>query len=138
MLYLYPVIILLPVTQHRLNAVFEHIEDPEGAIRDISRTLTPGGHTMHRVDLRDHRDFSKPLDFLKPDAPRNGCNLWRSHQYRQVFNQLPLQILNFDVFDTKTITTAECRSLAPEFSCLPHVELSKLRFMIYARKEDTN
>ncbi len=25
------------------NAVFEHIEDPENAIRDIARTLTPGG-----------------------------------------------------------------------------------------------
>lgn len=93
---------------------------------------------MHRVDLRDHSDFSKPLDFLKPGAPRNGCNLWRAHQYQQAFNQLPFKILNFDVFDTKAITETERRSLAPKFSCLPHVELSKLRFMIYARKEKTN
>ncbi len=46
------------------NAVFEHIADAEAAAHAIARVTKPGGTNLHQVDLRDHRDFEKPLEFL--------------------------------------------------------------------------
>jgi SAM-dependent methyltransferase len=47
------------------NAAFEHFLEPETAIREAMRVLAPNGVGIHQIDLRDHRDFSKPLDFLR-------------------------------------------------------------------------
>jgi SAM-dependent methyltransferase len=47
------------------NAAFEHFLDPVSAARESARVLAPGGVGIHQIDLRDHRDFSKPLDFLR-------------------------------------------------------------------------
>ncbi|MBN1102081.1 MAG: class I SAM-dependent methyltransferase, partial [Deltaproteobacteria bacterium] len=116
------------------NAVLEHVEDPEGAIVEITRTLSPGGHTMHRVDLRDHRNFSRPLDFLKPSEDKGGCNLWRASRFRDAFRRPSLRITDFEVFDFCEVTAAERNSFAPPFSSLSCKELGKLRFMVYAEK----
>ena len=116
------------------NAVFEHIEDPEGAIEEIARTLSPGGQTMHRVDLRDHRDFSKPLEFLKPREPSGGCNLWRAHQFEEAFKNCGLEVRLFDVFDQFRVTREKRGAFKKPFNNLSCRELGKLRFMIYAVK----
>jgi hypothetical protein len=34
-------------------------------LRNTLRVLRPGGHCVHLIDLREHRDFSRPLDFLR-------------------------------------------------------------------------
>ncbi len=46
------------------NAVFEHIADASAAARAIARVTKHGGISLHQVDLRDHRDFNSPLEFL--------------------------------------------------------------------------
>ncbi len=116
------------------NAVLEHIADPARAIAEIARTLAPGGHTMHRVDLRDHADFTQPLRFLQPGAPTHGCNLWRAHQFEAAFDGKPLRTDTFEVFDTCTVNDAQKSAFKSEFAQLPNVELGKLRFMVYALK----
>lgn len=116
------------------NAVLEHVENPESTIKEIARTLTPGGHTMHRVDLRDHRDFSKPLEFLKPNKPSGGCNLWRSRQFKSAFERNGLKLADFTVFDACSVTEKERESFQPPFNLIPCNELSRLRFMVYASR----
>lgn len=47
------------------HACLEHVRDPAKAVASIARLLKPGGVTSHQIDLRDHRDFSRPLEFLR-------------------------------------------------------------------------
>ncbi len=116
------------------NAVLEHIRNPEKAIKEIARTLAKAGHTMHRVDLRDHTDFSRPYEFLKSGKPMKGCNLWRAFEFETAFKKEKLDILDFEVFDTGIVTSEERSDFRPKFADLPLTELEKLRFMVYARK----
>ena len=47
------------------HSVFEHITDPDKTVTAIEKVLRRGGISAHDIDLRDHDDFSKPLEFLK-------------------------------------------------------------------------
>lgn len=46
------------------NAVLEHVQDLQAAAASLARVSARGAHGFHQVDLRDHRDFSRPLEFL--------------------------------------------------------------------------
>ncbi len=50
-------------------SVFEHITDVEKTVAAILKVLRKGGISAHNFDMRDHMDFSKPLEFLKVDEP---------------------------------------------------------------------
>ncbi len=46
------------------HAVFEHLHSPARAFSELSRVTKNGGYGFHTVDFRDHRDFSRPLEYL--------------------------------------------------------------------------
>jgi SAM-dependent methyltransferase len=46
------------------NAVFEHVPDMSAAARRFAQVTRPGGLHLHQIDLRDHRDFEHPLEYL--------------------------------------------------------------------------
>lgn len=46
------------------NAVLEHLYDVKQAFVQLSRLTKDGGVGLHQVDHRDHRDFSRPLEYL--------------------------------------------------------------------------
>lgn len=46
------------------NAVLEHAEGPADVAGELYRITRPGGSGIHQVDFRDHRDFSRPLEYL--------------------------------------------------------------------------
>lgn len=50
------------------NAVLEHVRDHGRALAGIQRATAPGGLGLHQIDFRDHRDYSRPLEFLTMDA----------------------------------------------------------------------
>lgn len=61
------------------NAVFEHLFDPRAAIRSLHKLTASGGIGLHQVDFRDHRDFSRPLEFLLDDERSFALLFDREH-----------------------------------------------------------
>jgi len=45
-------------------AVMEHVAEAEKFLAKAFKALRPGGISLHFIDFRDHRDFSKPSEFL--------------------------------------------------------------------------
>jgi hypothetical protein len=61
------------------NATFEHLADARLAIEALYGCTAPGGVGFHQIDFRDHRDFSRPLEYLtlapeQFDALFRGCS----------------------------------------------------------------
>jgi SAM-dependent methyltransferase len=46
------------------NAVLEHIYDLRAVATSLAHVTKPGGHNFHQIDFRDHKNFSRPLEFL--------------------------------------------------------------------------
>ena len=61
------------------NAVFEHLFNPRAAILSLHRLMVSGGIGLHQVDFRDHRDFSRPLEFLLDDERSFALLFDREH-----------------------------------------------------------
>lgn len=61
------------------NAVLEHVYDPAAAARSLYALLAPGGRGYHQVDFRDHRDNTRPLEYLLPSAADFDAQLRRTH-----------------------------------------------------------
>ncbi|MES1255084.1 MAG: methyltransferase domain-containing protein [Acidobacteriota bacterium] len=54
------------------NAVLEHVMDVPRAFAGLAHVGRPGSVGIHQVDFRDHRDFSKPLEYLTLSAATFG------------------------------------------------------------------
>ncbi|WP_157203955.1 hypothetical protein [Methylomonas methanica] len=77
------------------NAVFEHLYNPRIASKVLYSIMESGAIGIHQVDFRDHRDFSRPLEFLLIDeiefvrmfdARLGECgNRVRPYQLEQLF-----------------------------------------------------
>ena len=72
-------------------AVMEHVSNPVAVIQNSFRMLKPGGICIHCIDHRDHRDFTKPIEFLKmtPEQYTNATgdseNRWRFGQFQKLY-----------------------------------------------------
>lgn len=125
---------------------FEHFADPTGAVAQIARLLRPGGVTSHQIDLRDHRDFNHPLDFLtynetlwrlmtsnRPHAVRNR---WRASQYRAAFEKQGLAVMYLEVVHSMSVTEEMRRRFSRPFQRLDLTDLGILLLLLVARKHD--
>jgi len=88
------------------NAVLEHLADVPRAFGGMAHIGRPGSLGLHQVDFRDHRDFSKPLEYMTLSAPdfqrlfdsRMGeCgNRWRSGPMGLAFEAAGFAVRRFD------------------------------------------
>jgi SAM-dependent methyltransferase len=127
------------------NAVFEHVSDPEATIKALRRVLKARGLTAHQIDMRDHRNFSRPLEYLKLDpaewgkvqaklAPHLHQNRWRLAQYRESFRRNGFDIVAVDVNARVPVTEEVRAGLHPDFREYSLEDLSAVGAMIIARR----
>lgn len=86
------------------NACIEHVRNVESLFSNLFRVLKSGGIMVHQIDLRDHYDFNKPLDYLMlsheewetQDHPDDSyTNRLRVDNYRDILAQYPHRKLAF-------------------------------------------
>jgi len=70
-------------------AVVEHLISPQRAFHHLARITRPFGLGFHWVDLRDHRDFSNPLEYLLLSDKEfkdmfDSCHGESGNRYREV------------------------------------------------------
>lgn len=126
------------------HACFEHFGDPASAIAQIARLLRPSGVTSHQVDLRDHRNFLQPLEFLRygegfwrlanSNRPGGVRNRWRASEYRAAFERCGMQVVVFQATGTTTVTAQLRRSFDPHFQNMSEEDLATTGLLLVARK----
>jgi glycosyltransferase involved in cell wall biosynthesis/SAM-dependent methyltransferase len=92
------------------NAVFEHLYDLKSAFAHLARITKPGGLGLHQVDFRDHRDYTRPLEYLLLSKKefsiefreRHGeCgNRFRPNEMWHIFESVGFEVKEFrpDIF----------------------------------------
>ncbi|CAA7619607.1 hypothetical protein MTBSS4_250022 [Magnetospirillum sp. SS-4] len=89
------------------NAVLEHLYDLEAAAGELWRVSAPGAWHFHQIDLRDHKDFERPLEYLLYDAEtyrkiqdhnqyERGCQ-WRASEFRAAFEARGFEVVELDI-----------------------------------------
>jgi SAM-dependent methyltransferase len=130
------------------NSVLEHITDLEPTATNIFRVLPSGGLTAHHIDMRDHRDFERPLEFLKIDAEtwkqRRGStvtaaagyntNRLRLSDFIAALEKSGFRILKSEVTRKVNVTEETRASLHADFQKYSLEDLSVVSAMIVAEK----
>jgi glycosyltransferase involved in cell wall biosynthesis/SAM-dependent methyltransferase len=94
-------------------SVMEHVARPREVLEKGFELLRPGGLSFHVVDLKDHANFMKPLEFLKFSpadyAARFGApeNRWRASEFLEVFADLNLAELQVRFADQMLALTPD-------------------------------
>ena len=76
-------------------SVLEHVKDPHAVLRNMFRMARPGGWNYHTIDLRDHTNFDRPLDFLALEELEyvNGTeNRLRASEWLHLFQHSGFEI----------------------------------------------
>jgi len=94
------------------NAVLEHLYDPQRGAQQLNRVTRPGGFGCHWVDFRDHRDFSRPLEYLLLSDEAFGREFGLRHgecgnRYRQDETARDLTDTGFEILDFDTTFEVE-------------------------------
>ncbi len=91
------------------NAVLEHVYAMPDVAKELARITRPGGRSMHQIDFRDHRDFTRPLEFLTvPDDEfarefealhGERGNRLRASEVQAIFEQNGFRLIDFEIND---------------------------------------
>jgi SAM-dependent methyltransferase len=111
-------------------ATIEHLNDPLRSIAEWKRILKPGGISAHFAGLADHRDFSKPYEYLKLDPAawraqfgpgratplHEYVNQWRPIDFRRAFEKAGFEILEYSTEVKSAYNREQVRRLYPNQS----------------------
>jgi SAM-dependent methyltransferase len=106
------------------NAVLEHVLDLDRVARELARVTRIGGWHAHQIDLRDHRNFARPLGHL---LASERFFAWRRRLSRGSPGtrlRLPeiaaLFSRHFDIVETEENGFADATHVAEVQARLPH------------------
>ncbi|MEZ0227133.1 MAG: methyltransferase domain-containing protein [Planctomycetota bacterium] len=129
------------------NASFEHFSDPVAAVRECTRVMAPGGLALHQIDLRDHRDFSNPLEFLRyeeadwkdlyKDKPFCFTNRFRKSDFERAFAESGLVVSGVEVNMKTTLDPTLRARLHPRFRDRSQEDLEAVSAFFVLRKPET-
>jgi len=107
-------------------ATIEHLNDPLQSIMEWKRILKPGGISAHIAGLVDHRDFSKPYEYLKLNPAvwraqfgpgrtplHHFVNQWRPIDFRRAFEKAGFEILEYSTEIKSAYSREQIRVLYP-------------------------
>jgi SAM-dependent methyltransferase len=95
------------------NAVLEHVVDLDACMRSLNRITADGGIHSHQIDLRDHADFDRPLEYLLADRQRSEKEIiLRGHPRRSKMIEDAFRRCGFAITDTNVTATATPEYLA--------------------------
>jgi len=110
-------------------ATIEHINEPLKSVMEWKRILKPGGISAHIAALADHRDFSKPYEYLKlnPAVWRakfgpgreplyEYVNQWRPIDFRRAFERAGFEILEYSTEIKSAYNSEQTHGLYPNQS----------------------
>jgi SAM-dependent methyltransferase len=130
------------------HAVLEHIEHVPTATANLCRVTRPGGYNIHLIDFADHRDYSRPLEYLSLDPELfwamfdlqwGECgNRWRETDFRRAFEASGCwPVVSIPVAAAKADYLQQVRPrLHADFSERPDADLSTLCAWVVARRDD--
>ena len=124
------------------QACYQRFRDPAAATRNIARMLRPGGVTSHQIDLRDNRDFERPLDFLRigdvawrlATSRRSLTNRWRASDILDAFAREGLVVLQRTVNRSIDVTPEMAASFTRRFRSKTLDDLGVLGLFVVAVK----
>ncbi|HEX5053022.1 MAG TPA: methyltransferase domain-containing protein [Planctomycetota bacterium] len=92
------------------TSVLEHVDKPREVVARMFDLLRPGGHAWHSIDLRDHSDFARPLEFLRMTADQYAAigteNRLRASDWEALFAEAGFECLDRK-FSTIAVGTRE-------------------------------
>jgi len=111
----------LPLPTESVDAVFslsvlEHVDKPRAVLAKSFELLKSGGWCYHAIDLRDHSDFNRPVDFLTMteeayrEATGGSENRVRAKEYVELFRSVGFEIVATRFQDQPLKLTNEGRS----------------------------
>ena len=131
-------------------ACLEHVGDPPRALAAMHRVLRPSGRMLHQIDFRDHRDFARPLEFLRYSdsmwrwiSAGSFTNRWRPSQFRAELARAGFATLfateTGDEFSGERVRPEYLAGirpyLQPRFAALGDEELSTLGLLVLCEKK---
>jgi SAM-dependent methyltransferase len=123
------------------NAVLEHLYDHRKAISNLGRISAKGSKGYHQVDMRDHRDFSRPLEYLTFDKPitvkdhENSGSTPRLTDYINFFESAGFKVnTDTDIYVNDDYLKEVLPRIRPEFLSLGEEALRPLSSRFHIEK----
>jgi SAM-dependent methyltransferase len=127
-------------------AAFEHFREPAAVVRELSRITRPAGVSCHIIDFRDHRDFTRPFEFLtmtenawqqfhSASQSYTYTNRLRHSQVVSLFNDAGFRLLGVQPSITGLLDKEVQARLVAPYTDIPVGELETL-VQIYVFRKD--